>query len=164
MKYLKFNGEEYGFYDPDIHGEDITTNSEYIPIDEEYYEYLINHQGEVRPDHNKELTVENLIRIELSEEELAYIKEVQDKENERLRNETIEKLKTQGLIQENENLKSIIWELIPGITLTGGEIMLIEMLANQIIFGLRTFKDVPQPLKAKVKEQLDLMGCGFLGE
>ena len=76
----------------------------------------------------------------------------------------IEKLRTMGLIKENENLKSIIWELIPSINLTGGEEMLIEMLANQIIFGLRKFKDVPQPLKAKVKEQLELMGCGFLAE
>lgn len=164
MKYIKFNGDEYGFYTPEIHGEDIKDNPEYQPIDEEYYEYLISHQGEARPDPDKELTADNLIQITLTQEELDYIKELQDKENERLRNETIEKLKTQGLIQENENLKSIIWELIPGINLTGGEIMLIEMLANQIIFGNRTFKDVPQPLKAKVKEQLDLMGCGFLAE
>ena len=76
----------------------------------------------------------------------------------------IEKLRTMGLIKENENLKSIIWEIIPLLDLKGDEVMLIEMIANQIIFGLKTFKDVPLPLRAKVKEQLELMGCGWLAE
>ena len=40
--------------------------------------------------------------------------------------------------------------------------MLIAMVANQIVFGRMQFKDVPAPIKAKVKEYLEIQGLGFL--
>ena len=44
--YLKFNEDStYGFYTPEIHGEEITEDKSYIPITDEAYHELINNQG-----------------------------------------------------------------------------------------------------------------------
>lgn len=47
----------------------------------------------------------------------------------------------------------------------GGEMMtVIEFLSYRITSGALTFKNVPGPLKAKVKAELEKMGLGFLAE
>lgn len=47
----------------------------------------------------------------------------------------------------------------------GGEMMtVIEFLSYRITCGALTFKNVPRPLKAEVKANLEGMGLGFLAE
>ena len=49
--------------------------------------------------------------------------------------------------------------------MTGGEMMrIVEFLAYRITVGLLEFKNVPKPLKAKVREELEKIGLGFLAE
>lgn len=46
----------------------------------------------------------------------------------------------------------------------GGEKMMVMFLATRVVLGKLEFKDVPDVLKEKVKEELELNGLGFLAE
>lgn len=46
----------------------------------------------------------------------------------------------------------------------GGEKMMVMFLATRIVLGKLEFKDVPDVLKEKVKEELEINGLGFLAE
>lgn len=46
----------------------------------------------------------------------------------------------------------------------GGEEMMVMFLATRIVLGKLEFKDVPDVLKEKVKEELEINGLGFLAE
>lgn len=46
----------------------------------------------------------------------------------------------------------------------GGEEMMVMFLATRVVLGKLEFKDVPDVLKEKVKEELELNGLGFLAE
>lgn len=40
--------------------------------------------------------------------------------------------------------------------------MMVIFLANRIVIGKLEFKDLPEPLKAPVKKELEANGVGFL--
>lgn len=42
--------------------------------------------------------------------------------------------------------------------------MMVMFLATRVVLGKLEFKDVPDVLKEKVKEELELNGLGFLAE
>lgn len=46
----------------------------------------------------------------------------------------------------------------------GGEEMMVMFLATRVVLGKLEFKDVPDVLKEKVKEELEINGLGFLAE
>ena len=46
----------------------------------------------------------------------------------------------------------------------GGEKMMVMFLATRVVLGKLEFKDVPDVLKEKVKEELEINGLGFLAE
>lgn len=46
----------------------------------------------------------------------------------------------------------------------GGEEMMVIFLATRVVLGKLEFKDVPDVLKEKVKEELEANGVGFLAE
>lgn len=46
----------------------------------------------------------------------------------------------------------------------GGDEMMVMFLATRVVLGKLEFKDVPDVLKEKVKEELELNGLGFLAE
>lgn len=46
----------------------------------------------------------------------------------------------------------------------GDEEMMVIFLATRVVLGKLEFKDVPDVLKEKVKEELELNGLGFLAE
>lgn len=46
----------------------------------------------------------------------------------------------------------------------GGDGMMVIFLATRIVLGKLKFKDLPEVLKAPVKEELEANGLGFLAE
>lgn len=46
----------------------------------------------------------------------------------------------------------------------GGDEMMVMFLATRVVLGKLEFKDVPDVLKEKVKEELEINGLGFLAE
>lgn len=46
----------------------------------------------------------------------------------------------------------------------GGKEMMVMFLATRVVLGKLEFKDVPDVLKEKVKEELEINGLGFLAE
>ena len=48
--------------------------------------------------------------------------------------------------------------------LTGGETSMVDFYVTAIMFGLRTFAQVPAFLQEQVKEAIDALGIGELAE
>lgn len=76
--YVKFNEDStYGFYTPEIHGEEITEDKSYIPITDDAYHELINNQGlkmlgELSADV-AEIGVEHLVEVPIPPEPIESI-------------------------------------------------------------------------------------------
>ena len=76
--YLKFNEDStYGFYTPEIHGEEITEDGTYIPITDEAYHELINNQGLKMlgelPVDVTEIGVEDLVEVPIAPEPIESV-------------------------------------------------------------------------------------------
>lgn len=163
MKYKGFYDENFihlGFLTED---DERVLSDNYVEVTEEELIQLNEEtNGSFKYDSD---SPEDLTKIKKVVEEHAEPLHIQEGILEGIRiqqEQNIEKYKLTALSSELDTLTGSILEIIPLLTLTGGEEMLIAMVANQIVFGRMQFKDVPAPIKAKVKEYLEIQGLGFL--
>lgn len=71
-----------------------------------------------------------------------------------------------NLVKKVKSIRFWLMDFLSYIKLyvEGGEEMMVIFLATRIVLGKLEFKDLPEALKAPVKEELEANGVGFLAE